>query len=313
MTLTEKWQDLKHDITTSWFFRIWSLLFLICLCVSFGAMSIYASRARNASNEQGLRRFITYQDSIAWPQFRIRSDFQDQNPIDSIDCNYGAHTFSGSVGAGIACSPSQSTTYCQLFQPTRLATRPHFRAGDFIDPISIHCKVITAPTTGFASTDMLVGYEIADPDGFNGGDNAFASMWMWPSNGAWILITKEILRHNGQDKNDWHRSLEYRTSMHTQPNASTGQPGYLYNVTISFDTMAVKVYQEGDWFSGWMSAGALGGFVCLLYVVLNSTMLIINLFVKNDSRLLSGTSDTATDSSHPAPSLSTGSASYGGL
>ncbi len=140
-----------------------------------------------------------------------------QNPIDSIDCFYGAMTSSGGVGAGISCSsegPQSSTSYCQLFQPTQSAQLTYGSANRF-DSISIHCKLqiyfpnslrrrrhfprfqLLRKARGLrdrcGQTFLLSQHAHQDPDGFNGGDNAIASVPL-----ILLLVQRLVRRGCGQ-------------------------------------------------------------------------------------------------------------------
>jgi len=143
------------------------------------------------------------------------------------------------------------------------------------EDVSIECWI---NTTVPSSENMLIAWEF-EGDNHAAGAGAIASVWIGPSDGAWVLLSNEKLSWNGVEYNDWHRKLVYHTSNEI--------PG-VYRVAIIIDSFFVPHIESADSYTGWMALGEVGGFAFFMVILQGILMLAFGFCFTNNSKFLGG-------------------------
>jgi len=257
-----------HDVTHSWYFRIWGSLWVICAIVVFAALIVLANRSNTAAQEQDLRMWIESATQIYFPNFHFRTTgnetivssacfFMNGPNIPTVPCQWHGPTS--------RCFTVVGESIASVYDPNVHSTA--------VDYQRIYCNITT---TGNSSGNTLIAWEIEGNE-TQVGPNSYASIWIAPNNLAWVMLEKSVIGLKTGPEIAWRRSLLYHSTVST--------PGVYYTATI-MGSYLVTHFVPNDSYNGWMSIGQIGGFAFFLVILHSIVMILMGIFMTNDSKLL---------------------------
>jgi len=269
---TQSVGKIVHDVTHSWYFRIWGSLWVVCAIVVFAALIVLASRSNQAAQEQDVRFWITTANQIYFPRFHFRMTGNETILQNNCWLRSGA-----AVG----------TTPCQPWHGHVFPANACFAVdGDIVSAVNnnnaqrsfddnerIYCNITT---TGNSSGNTLIAWEIEGNE-TQVGSNSYASIWIAPNNMAWVMLEQSIIGTPNGDEIAWRRSLMYHSTV--------AVPGY-YMVASIIGSFQVSHWEPSDSYNGWMSIGQIGGVAFFLVILHSMVMIVLGIFLTNDSKLL---------------------------
>lgn len=263
--------DLKH----SWYFRVWAVTWLVCAIVALVAMAYYANRESENREAQGLRLFVTQPDFITFPDFTFSVPDDATYTITNAVCY--CKNDPNRIMRAQPC-PNTSLNKCSSFVSPVNNVCNVFK-GSRLDLASnqIRCEVNT--TVPPANSDNLLSFALQNSATSVMTNNPGSYVYVTPTERAWILLTKSQLTTDGNLYDNWARSLSYLTTVTV--------PGH-FVVSLVLNSDQVQKFEGKDWFTGWISAGQLGGFVFLLYLIHKVFMFLVGFIFTNDSVFLAG-------------------------
>jgi len=255
-------RDIVEDLKQSWYFRFWALFWSVCAVMAFAGLIIFGSRSTDASRHSTWRLWLEQADVIPYPSFQLRTILDEQNNVIlSPFCRWG-----NVLQQTGACPEQMDLTKCIQVNPTASAV-PMQNA--------LECYVnVTSPP----GADQVLSFDIPE-----NGKYGAAMTFLRPSNNVWIVMDKiSVEPQSGPKLIYWPRRVQYETTV---------SKGDFFKVVLVIDTFAIWHYVETDWYTGMMAAGDIGGLAFFLYILHVISMLVIGVFLDNNSRFLHGTSD----------------------
>jgi len=246
------------DLKSSWYFRIWFVLWLTCFLAGFSALIILGKRSETAAAHESWRTWIQTETGIEYPSFCLRTSRDEvTNQLGEVSCN-----FNGLLIPTSNCDDGTIREKCvQLNMEGDIATKT---------TNNLQC------TFGFnvsTDADKVIGFEIVKDREFG-----VAFTWIQPNANAWILLTKNIIEpKHGKSINMWGRQLLYHSSVFT-----TNQ----FALDIKMDAFLVFHFEENDYYTGWMAIGDIGGVGFFLVILHTIVMIVVGLFMENTSKFL---------------------------
>jgi len=259
-----------HDVTHSWYFRIWGSLWVVCAIVVFAALIVLANQSNTAANEEDLRFWIESATQISYPNFHFRANGNET--FVNINC-YMMNGPSIQIGA---CESWRNAPLNKCFSingETIAASYDPNVHNNQIDTQRIYCNM---NTTGNSSGNTLIAWEIEGNE-TQIGPNSYASIWIAPNNMAWVMIEKSVIGTSTGNEIAWRRTLLYHSTVSV--------PG-VYNTATIIGSFLVSHYVPNDSYNGWMSIGQIGGFAFFLVILHSIVMILMGIFMTNDSKLL---------------------------
>jgi len=263
-----------YDIKYSWWFRFWGLLWLAGFIVSLVALGVLGRRAEIAGKENDFHVWYENASELYFPRFhfRISSDEPDHKFI-SKAC------FHAGIGVNTQSCQSRGTApssdVCFAVVADSIKAQNHNFYRNWRD-ISIECEVNT--TIPGIPENLLIAWEF-EGDNHAIGEGSIASVWIAPTNSAWVLLNNDKLQWNGVEYNDWRRRLVYHSSEST--------PG-VYRVATIIDSYFVSHIESADSYTGWMALGEVGGFGFFMVILQGILMLGFGFCFTNNSKFLGG-------------------------
>jgi len=268
----QKIQQIANDIRVSRYFDIWLAFWAVCAIVGFACLIILAQQAQTDLTEKDVRVWIENATTINFPQFHIRFGGGENETIVSQMCWHMGSQMQimscvqeGVVQPGDTCF-SVNSSYTVADQTIDGSER-------------IQCFIESWITPG----DTLMAFEFEGANVAAFGGNSYASIWFAPNSNAWIMLEKALYNQfDGPQLTEWRRSLLYHSTV--------SQLGH-YNVTIIIGSFAVQHWDQVDSYTGWMSAGDIGGFAFFLVILHSIAMLVVGVFLNNNATFLGGKDD----------------------
>jgi len=259
-----------HDVTHSWYFRIWGSLWVICAIVVFAALIVLANKSNTAAKEHDLRMWIETATQINFPDFHFRTGGGENLTIVAPYC----YLMNGPTIPTVPCQ-GFAQNRCFAVQGTSIAAvyDPNVHSGA-VDYQRIYCNFTTAGNT--TSGNQLIAWEIEGNE-TQVGPNSYAGIWVAPNNLAWIMLEKSVIGTNNGSEIAWRRNLLYHSTVSV--------PG-VYNTATIIGSFLVNHFVPYDSYNGWMSIGQIGGFAFFLVILHSSVMILMGIFMTNDSKLL---------------------------
>jgi len=279
-------KDIAEDLKNSWYFRIWSLLWVVCAIVSFVAL-IILSRASNAAQDKpSFRMWTEMKSSINYPNlyvFLSYGEYEAEN-IKNINCVFGPNNVTVDV---TGCDGgNQYTGECQMIvaNTTTSVYPPSTNPSYYQEPEGIWCEIYTDynTTAGKGPYNTMIGI-VAD-------DTAAFPTYMNPGAVSWMTMEQEVVtdkQFNGGKPVSFFR-LQSTIISNQAPD------GARMAFFVGFATFSVTHFETIDFFNGWMGVGAIGGFGFFLYILHAAIMGIIGLFITNNSVFLLGGAKRST-------------------
>jgi hypothetical protein len=271
----ERVKQIIHDLTHSWYFRAWSLAWLVLALVVFSAMIILSKESNQAQKEQDLAVWVENASSINFPGFHFRTHHQGNETFVYYSCVFGA---------------SELTP--QLCQPDWRGNQPPmniciaFNSNSFkavndmqFNESRIYCEIVTEGAG--PQGNLMMAFELEGTNVFAWGAGAYASTWFQPNDMTWIMLQKNVLQKTKENPSIqlWERDLLYH---------STNFLPHLYNVTVIMGSFYVRHFDPRDSYNGWMTIGDIGGVGFFMACIHTLIMIIIGLFMANSSTFLNG-------------------------
>jgi len=257
-----------HDVTNSWYFRIYGSLWAICAILVFAALVVLTQRSNRAAQEDDVRFWIQTVNQMNFPRFHFR--FDGNETVLQYNCFLES-------GTPVATSPCQAW-HGHVFPANQCFavnadTITAYNNNSPTDSERIYCNMTT---TGNESGNTLIAWEIEGEE-IRIGLSAHISTWIAPNNMAWVMLGKSVIATPHGDMEGWSRSLLYHSTV--------AVPGY-YNVATIIGSFQVVHVKANDSYNGWMSIGQIGGFAFFLVILHSIVMIAIGIFMANDSKLL---------------------------
>jgi len=278
--------SILHDLASSHYFRIWAVLWFICMIMWFVGLGIMAEKSNKNANYPWMNTYMVLENSMPLPPFY----FMLGEPT---AINPGATCFWGGNNAVVMnaqlCScpgPGCNMPMNQCFQinPPAAVQSTVMPAGldDGIysnggNSSWIQCSFTAASTNNFA----LMRFDL--PNANRDGVNSYASVWFGPNSNTWILLTESSVN----DVAYWERDMFYHGDW--TPNA-TGT--LTYNVRVLLDTNLIKKSFTWNFYTGWQCVSDLGGLAFMLVIFHRMAMFAVGFLLENDSRFLGGGTET---------------------
>jgi len=141
---------------------------------------------------------------------------------------------------------------------------------------NIQCTFAVNGSAG-QDTTVAFGFENNDDLDTYGGNILHISPWTL----SWVNLKKRIVSLNGKGADAWEAQLQY----HSLPN-SNGATGGTFDVTVHIRDFVVDHYDQKDNYNGWQALGSIGGFAFFLVILHTLVMLLVGIFLDNNSRFL---------------------------
>jgi len=256
---SENFDRIVRDLKESNYFRIWLVLWLVCLVLFFVAFGILAERSRLAAVIGAQTVSVQREDKIQFPRFHVRYT----HPL-AVQCTYGDR-----IVPTRNCQSSDNTCVTVLADEFWALNIPrNWSSGRIV------CNVLTANITG---EDHLIAWELEGSTAW--GPNEGASIWIGPNAAAWVLITKDVVQYPGSRSSvKWERVLLYHSSLWHSGN---------YSVSVVMDSFDVDTITTHDNpYTGWMALGDMGGVAFFLVILHTIVMTVVGLLFANTSSFL---------------------------
>jgi len=277
-----KIRQILHDIRHSWYFRFWGILWIVCAIVVFAILIVLGQTANQTFQQKDVRIWGENVSSITYPSFHFRIGGGNLNEtFTSLTCEQNGVWLNNRNCMGDPFINTQQ--YCIAVNSENFtAVQNNSNFGEYWTN-RIRCNISTTGNVG----NLLIAFEIEDPNVQTIGPNGYASIWIAPNQHAWVELDKSIYTNSsGLDTIQWYRSLIYHSTI-----GITGQ----YNVSVDIGGYWVSHVEQSDIYSGFMSMGDVGGFGFFMLVIHALLMIIIGICFANTSEFLGGKSTTPVD------------------
>jgi len=281
-----------RDLRSSWYFRVWALLWVICLIMGFVALGILGQKSEASMKYPTMNTWIENATSLTFPRFHIRTQgsetikrlecSRNNVVIQNLACDLPQGVPLGSVAASNNCIAVHSDTI-------EVTNNPNSPLGD----VMIYCSL----TTEGSNPGSLVVWGLEGQNVGPFGPNAFSGIYIGPNNNSWVVLEKRTVHESVHlpRQTQWSRSLIYHTN---------GQVPGFYGITTIMGSFYVQHMEPDDVFDGWKAFGNIGGFIFMLVVVHTIVMLLVGIVFENRSEFIKGqTLDDKEMSSQKSPLL----------
>jgi len=254
-----------HDLKTSWYFRVYLFVWLLLACAAFAGLVTFAARSSYNNSVSPALIYITNVSQIPFPSFTIQTNQGDsQNQIGYTYCWFPQGS-SNQLVTSPPCSGTPSQT-CVTVNASAITATPSNNA--------IYCS-ITLNTPNSPNVDKTLVIT------FDGSSSLGGVTYVQPNNHAVILLQETIVDVWDDDDDSpaylWDSDVVYQ---------STVQNGTNFQLTMMINSFDVISFLDSDGFDAWQSAGAIGGFSFLMYVVFHIFMGIVGCVITPDSKFL---------------------------
>jgi len=271
----EKWHDFVDDMKHSWYFRIWSFLWLVCAIVCFAAFVVLVKASDNAQQNPGFRAWTEFPNTLPFPNFYIHLQWQEQNDqMTNISCEYGYPN--PTVLQLGDCGFNLPRTECvMVIANTTMAVYPQNNNSNFFHHGSeaIYCLIATAGV----SNNTVLGLGIQEDR---------TPLYLQTGTFSDVRISQENVKFKREDH------IRYNAVSGIASTYLPGQPETKYGFALRYQNFMVTYFEEADLFNGWMGLGAIGGFFFFLWFLHAFIMGIIGCFLPNTSKFLGGAAST---------------------
>jgi len=263
-------EKIAHDLKTSWYFRLWAVLWGICLVVGFVGLIIFSARSSKNAKHEDLSLWNENVSTLYFPRFHFRTGWNENEKILSITCTHNGNILETGI---CALGYPQDMVSCTAVFADRVFATNNVNVPD--QDSRVYCQLTT---TLNATGNVLLAWEVEGENVVNfGGTSGYASIWMAPRNNIWVLLEKIILTSGKSKLDAWHRDLLYHSTV--------ARAGF-FNVSTVLDTFRVTHQQSVDEYNGWMSTGNIGGFAFFLLILHGLIVLVSGVFLTNTSTFL---------------------------
>jgi len=262
---------IRDDLASSWYFRIWLLMWIVCAITVFVCLGFVGHRANEERREPSYRIWLQRASDIHYPDFQIRTG-DASNHLARFECTTDKGT---SVTSRDCPTTAGDTRWCKIV----------FAGGFKNTNGRIVCNITTTPSV---NTDQLLAWEAVNastdftpiPD---------TNIWFGPNHMAWVILNKEVESKDGHWHSVFHPTLLYHSTI--------WESGF-YSVSTLFSSTKVIHYDVADWYNGWEALGIIGGYTFSLYILHTIAMIVVGVVVSNNSIFLGGNAGKAGYSSN---------------
>jgi len=257
---------IRDDLKTSWYFRIWFALWIICFIMGWVGLGIFADYSREADEHDYIQKWEESVDEIVFPDFHIRFNLSAGQTIIYSNCT---------INNGQPV-PTQMGTCIYNDQCLHVLNEKNNIKACATSSNECDNRLVCNLTLSNISTsvDQLVAWELDDTDEEPTGDNSYASIWIGINNNAWVMLTKEY----DEDEEDWDRSLLYHSTK------SIENQWIITTLINSFDV--VHESEEDSFYDGWVAVADMGGFFFALYLLHSIIMIFFGFCLPKNSTFL---------------------------
>jgi len=273
------WDDIKH----SWYFRVWALLWLTLVIMSFVVLVRLSRWSVHAGKDRQMLFWIENATQVEFPKFRISLPDDMRNKSEtiiptSIKCEHGRRN----VPTGYCKGREAANHHC--FSVNTDGMFANQGKTEFAEQ-RIRCNF---ETTGWDNwTNTLVAWELEEDHAI--GRNAHAAIWFEPrqSPGVQVNLRKAYWSYDrdeldfGKDDQEhpvWERTLVYHTTVENKGR---------YDFSTFIETFMVEHMDMVDMYNGWIALGEVGGFAFFMVVLHVMVMLLVGFIFDNNSKFLS--------------------------
>jgi hypothetical protein len=270
----DRFSVIVHDLKSSWYFRVWAVLWAICAVFVFVSLIILGARSTEADREQNWTYWRENATQIEFPGFHFRIE----DPTQTITASWCNHA--GVALSLVACSYGGSSSNCFKVDTTGIIAINKW--GEPVSNTQIDCFI---NTTGYGLQDNLMLAWALDPHSGYSSNPYHQVNYIGPDQGAYVFLEKEIVKPmHALDNGDtfltfWRRRVHYESTVKVN-----GQ----YYVSTAIETFGVGHFEQKDIYNGWMAMGDVGGFAFFLLILHTIVMLGLGVFLANDSKFLLG-------------------------
>jgi len=268
---------LIEDLKTSWYFRIYGLLWLVCAIVSFVGLVVLAHYSRYAQEHQQWLSWWAKDAQLNYPDFYV-SLLPGENSTDEIQssiCYFGLRTNPQNVP--ITNCLTAPLTQCLIIKASTFVALPNPAQGTFFNSpeTQITCDVNTKILNPAIDNSILAMGVTNDYV-----KTSEPSAYLYNGTITQISIEQNVIVSKIHPKYTWY-DVQSVPMSNVNPYAG-------YSFVVRFGNLWTQTSQETDTFNGWMGVGEIGGFFFFLYVIHSILMAFIGLCLTNDSKFLGG-------------------------
>jgi len=215
---------------------------------------------------------------IQFPRFHFRLDVRSNETFDTYQCLRNGLTVPTTACGGDAAW--LNTSKCIAFLADQIWVQNDGRNWQTLDNQIFFCTITTFGT-GYEGNPAIAFELEGDNWGMSG--SPIVSQFFGPLPDTWIYLEKSTFQSSrgGPLINLWQSDLAYHSTNFT--------PNY-YGVNPQIGSFFVKHYQPLDIFPGWVTIGDIGGIGFFMLILHTIVMIVIGIFLPNDSNFLSSSS-----------------------
>jgi len=268
--------NMFEDVKTSWYFRIWGFLWLVCVAIVAVILIILAKTSSTELGQKDVQVWVENATSIQFPRFQLRGGYgvPENEQITSLSCTHNQQPVTVS-----ACQ-NLSASFCRTVYSDSFSTSQASAATIFGDE-RILCNMTT--TGNSTVLGALMAFQIEGTNQESVGPASYTSIWIAPNQLAWVMLEKSIFISGNSNITEWDRNLLYHSTV-----AIPGQ----YNISIIIGSYNIWHIDQTDIYNGMMAMGDIGGFAFFLLIIHSLIMLFVGLGCVNNSTFLKKSTST---------------------
>lgn len=278
--------NLKEDLIHSRYFQVYFIGWVIIVIMSLIALGIYGKQTTQANEHRYQESWVSSVDRMSFPKFHfnVHPDATFYNStalptISSISCLHNNKT----VKAGGNCDGEQTNSTCVVVNGEDVDATPSRKNPQYqsiVCTINVNINGLNLDTTQIEN--ILLEWEIDNPDVDSFGSNSFAPMVCLPNAKTWVLVTPV----NFEGNLAWDRQQQFHGATPTNPN-QTEVTFYVTTIINSFTYWNWKE-RSSSAHTGWNTAAYIGGFAFFCYILHIIFMFCVGFGIPNDSLVLGG-------------------------
>jgi len=261
-----------EDIKRSWYFRVWSFLWIFSVVFTFAVLILLGQTSTRAQMEPTFSFWRENVTTMNFPRFRF---FSPSLIISGeVRCLHNGNTLST-----VACAPRHNgkqipMNHCQAIEAGgEVAENKH---GAFNQRV-ISCFF---DTLNSSNVNHLVSFELEGTHVAHYGANSHFNLWVGPNNNTWVMLDKSYITYQGRPTlEEWERELVYHSTV--------WHPGK-YVVSVIINRFFVTHGEQGQKYDPWRAIGEIGGFAYFLFLLHAMMMMLVGICFNNDAKILTG-------------------------
>jgi len=266
----KNFKDIIEDIRSSWYFRFWTLFWVICALAGFSCLIILGGKMSKNLKYEDVSVWRENVSTMSFPRFHFRSD--PENTFLDYQCFHekrGLLPEKCQMWNGI--QPPISTCFAISGSDITIPNNMSLST----DHQRINCNILT---NGSIVGNTLIAFELEGANVIAYGGNSYASIWMTANGNSWVMLEKATFQPvSGPTLTEWHRTLMYHSSLSI--------PGF-YNVSIIIGSFNVLHWEQVNNYTGFMGLGDVGGFAFFMLILHTICMIVLGIFLDNNSNFL---------------------------